>query len=167
MESAVAERSTTRPRANPVLNWLRRLIFNRHRAIFTYWDGTRLRAIDPIVAYRRLKSDPEFDDTVHLDRMEQGNLEALDVVLSATRRAFHLTEWTENQPGLTVFETRDLIVSFVLYLDALKKNGSLLQTSPAAMEPLPSRPPSASHGSVTSDSGLISNGRSPVAPSSI
>lgn len=141
-----------------MFNWIRRKIHERRRAIYHYWDGARRRKIDPLAAYRALLNHPQFDAPTHLTMVEvdashapsdqvdflvKAAGEAFDVTLQATRDVFDVREWTEDQPGLTQAETRDLLKGFMLYCVALKKNGSPSPTSGAAPS-MPPRPPSAS-----------------------
>lgn len=130
-----------------MLNWIRRRWRERRRAIFCYWDGARRRRIDPLIAYRKLTTHPRFDPESHLTLIDADTvspvgpgrefalnaaLEAFDITLDATREVFGVSEWSEDRPGLTQAETRDLLKSFLIYCIDLKKNGS---DTPIGREP--------------------------------
>lgn len=104
-----------------MLNWLRRIIRNRRRAIFVYWDGLRIRRIDPIAAFRALKTHPTFDPDTHLALADLGDLDAIKVTLEATRDVFGITAFTDKTGGLIDDETLALIGDFFEYLASLKK----------------------------------------------
>lgn len=132
-----------------MLNWLRRIIRNRRRAIFVYWDGLRIRRIDPIAAFRALKTHPTFDPDTHLALADLGDLDAIKVTLEATRDVFGITAFTDKTGGLIDDETLALIGDFFEYLASLKKSGrpsptSSASTAPGQSPPANSTPPSAS-----------------------
>lgn len=117
-----------------MLNWIRRKLYERNRAIFTYWDGQRLRRIDPLAAFRAIRAHERFDIDTHLDLANGGIDEAIQVTLEATREIFDVREYADGV-GLTIDETMNLIGSFVYYLNALKKNGSPRPISPEPTAP--------------------------------
>ena len=111
------------------------------RAIFQYWDGNAARAIDPMVAYRGLVAHPKFNAETHLALADAGDLEAIAIVVEATRDTFgvkpfrnwkgdHLGEMQTE--GLTETETVELLASFFAYCDSVKKNTSRSQTFPGS-----------------------------------
>lgn len=107
-------------------SWLRR---ERNRQIFAYWDGRKVRRIDPMVAMEGLDQDPEFVFEKHVPAADRGDHEAIRVVVAAVSRTFGVREYSENQPGLTRAECFDLLSSFLDYCDALKKNTAAPATS--------------------------------------
>jgi hypothetical protein len=140
------------------LNWLRRRVASSQstqRQIFRYWDGQRLRSIDPIVATRGLLAVEGFDWRLDPKRIDRGDEEALERTVAATREIFGVTGWIDDSSGggLTEQETLSLLISFALYLTALKKSGSRypILPPPTELEPLES-----SVTSAESDSGSTS-----------
>lgn len=124
--------------------YVQRYFNNRNRALFKYWDGIRWRAVDPLVALRKIADHPKLT-TDHLKMLENPQglpeglaIEAFDTVLVATRDVFNVREWTENRKGLTQAQTRDLLSQFMGYISLLKKSGNNQQIMPEPMEPNPS-----------------------------
>jgi hypothetical protein len=128
--------------------------------LFRYWDGARWRRIDPIKAHRGIwrdeKCDLLSDSPITLNpRNEDGSYfyPAADVIAAEDRirdlvcRVFDVKEWTEQRPGLTCLELDELLNSFILYCDELKKKRSVSRTSSA-----PSTPPDVLPFSAGSDS---------------
>ena len=115
------------------------------RCIFRYWDGVRVRGIDPLKAIRELASDPTFNPATHpeLALVEDlaVSLPATNAMVSATRRVFELAEWSEdektgNQTGMTDGEALQTYSTFAGFVNALKKNGNPSPTTPPATEPV-------------------------------
>ena len=118
-----------------MLNWFRRWIFNRQRAIFRFWNGRKWCYVDPMVAYQKLKNHPEFNlerDTVFHDA---GHEDATALCLAATRSAFGVVEFDgQTMRGLTETETISLLGTFGAWMDFVKKNTSLPPISLATSE---------------------------------
>lgn len=127
-----------------LLNLARRWMQNRHRAIFRYWDGSRLRSIDPMVAYRALDSHNEFDWETHpllIDPPEDApklniklSVEAMGITADAVRTAFDIPQY-KNGRGLTEGELVNLLTVFTEWMTALKKNTRPMPISPEPTEP--------------------------------
>jgi len=126
---------------------LNRLLGREDRGIFRYWDGFKQRAIDPVLAYRQLMNDQEcqlFSDvaTARNPKLQDGSaMYPIEEVLAAedrhralTRKVFGLKEWNENQHGLTLDETDDVLNKFFVYCDELKKKRNRLPTSSPPIE---------------------------------
>lgn len=119
-----------------MLGFLRRWYINRTRAIFQYWDGRRIRRIDPMAAFRALVAHPEFDWESHPDLIDTGDDEATDITLGAVRDVFGVQAYKgELSAGLTEAETISLLTDFVVYVNALKKN-----INPSPISPPPTGP---------------------------
>lgn len=116
-----------------MLNWIRRRLFERSREIFVYWDGARRRRIDPLAAFRAMRTHARFDPDTHLALADRGDLNAIEITLEATREIFDVKELNDGE-GLTINETLNLAGSFVGYLHTLKKNGSPPPISPEPTE---------------------------------
>jgi hypothetical protein len=103
------------------------------RQIFRYWDGEKERHADPIEMFRRMAVHDTFDLEGHLKDLTasvpQVQLEAEQITVDAVREIFGVKAWSEDCPtGLTRGETMNLLGQFIMYTDALKKNGNGHQT---------------------------------------
>lgn len=137
-------------------NWLRRRFWRRSRNIFEYFDGTRLRRIDPAQAVRSLDTSKEFDWEQDPGLIEFGNAAALQRTVKAVQKAFDVRPFsTSGTNGLTESETVELLMSFCNWLVYQKKSGSGLLISPTSTESKSSPNPPVTNE--TSDSGSTSN----------
>lgn len=126
------------------MNFIRRMILNRHRAIFRYWDGSRMRSIDPMIPYRILDSHETFDWETHpllIDPDDDSpkpdiklSVEAMEITADAVRTAFEIPKY-DNGRGLTEGELIDVLTVFTVWMTALKKNIRPLPISPEPTEP--------------------------------
>ena len=141
-----------------MFNWIRRRRHKRRRELFKYFDGKRQRSIDPMRAYRALMGDPEFDWETHPVEMDNLDSEdefarkmasdASDATLKAIRDVFDVREWDDRtETGLTEADTVAILIDFVAYLDAVKKNISGSLTSPQPTESQQSAAPTTKHNS--------------------
>lgn len=121
-----------------ILNIIRKWFYNRERAIFTYWDGQRVRSIDPAVAYRALNSHTEFDwatTPALVDAPDNKmSMDALGISADAVRDAFDIPAYQDGR-YLVEGELFGLLHQFVEWMDALKKNISHSPISPEPTEP--------------------------------
>ena len=124
-------------------NLFRKWIQNRNRAIFHYWDGSKYRTIDPMVAYRELDLHSEFDWETHpllIDPPEgesadtRLSVEAMGITADAVRTAFHVPLYEDGR-GLTEGELVNLLTEYAEWMNALKKNTRPLPISPEPTEP--------------------------------
>lgn len=102
---------------------------NAARFIFEFWDGRRRRAVDPVVVWRTIHDDEELVIPADLEAADAGDIEAQAKAVRAARRAFDVTGWTEDQPGLTEGECLQLLVDFNDFCESLKKNTNAMPTS--------------------------------------
>lgn len=107
-------------------NWLLRRLARKQRQSFRYWDGRRLRSIDPVVAYRGLASVDDFDWDRDPVRIERGDDKALQRTIAATRSVFDVKPFSSDGDGLTEDESLELLISFVDYMAEQKKSGNRL-----------------------------------------
>lgn len=111
------------------------------QAIFRYWDGTRERGIDPVLAWRGLAEHPRFDPSSTIELAKIGNQQAIDAAIAATRDVFGVTPWKQDaaghETGLTEQETSSLLSSYFEFLASVKKNTSNSPSSPPLTEPEP------------------------------
>jgi hypothetical protein len=140
-----------------IVNFFRNLIARLRgdsRAIFRYWDGEKWRLIDPVLANRAIWNDeacdlaadfkiiinPPLPDGKGFMHSSEEVIEAENRIADLTRRVFGLTAWSESQPGLTHYETHDLLDAFVEYIADLKKKRNTLRmpTPPSPATPPPS-----------------------------
>lgn len=143
------------------LRWLLAKIFHdASREIFVYWDGSRLRGIDPMLALRALHSHEIYNPETHPILAEQDD-GAMQIMVQAGRDVFGLKPYEYRKGGLTETETVSLMVRFTLYLTELKKSTNPSPTSPASTEPPPSDQSATNAGS---DSGSTSVAPKPAEP---
>lgn len=116
------------------LNLLRRWIIERRRAIFRYWDGRRLRKIDPMEVLRALRADKNYDQAAHLPLVDAGDEDAIRITANAVRSAFGAPAFADG--GLSELELCGVLVDFLTFLATLKKSTDTPQSSPQAVEPL-------------------------------
>jgi hypothetical protein len=119
-----------------MIRWMRNWWRERNRKIFRFWDGARVRRVDPIVVFRALRLVKDFDLENDLTGIASGDDSACARAIAATRMVFGIQPWNEED-GLTEDETLDVLASFVLWWDELKKNSSPLPISPVATVPSP------------------------------
>jgi len=105
------------------------------REIFRYWDGEKMRAVDPMQVARIMDEHPQYNAGRHPGLVDEGDADATAVMLSAIRAAFDVTEWREDRPGLTQLETIKLYADFTQYTEGLKKNTVPSPTQPLSMGP--------------------------------
>ena len=129
-----------------ILNPIRRLIIERRRAIFRFWDGRRIRGADPIAVLRSLRADPEYDQEVHLPLVDAGDEEAIRIVANAVRRAFSVAAFESG--GLSELELLGVLMDFITFTLALKKNTG---PTPNSSEPSPSTSSGDSPGKETTN----------------
>ena len=121
---------------------------DRDRNIFRYWDGARMRAIDPALAWRaiwegcdllgdaKVAANPLVEDRSRQDYgqpfypVAEVNA-ANDRLRDVTRGVFDVQAWSEDEPGLTLEETDELLGQFIRYCEDLKKKRKPLPTSSA------------------------------------
>ncbi len=124
------------------------------REIFFYEDGSgQTRAIDPLLAWRRLWSDPECDLAAEAKVARDPQIEragkppiaiyaaaevlaAEEKVINLTRRVFGVKPFEEG--GLTLRETDALLGRFLRYADEIKKKRNPSPTPTPALAPLDS-----------------------------
>ncbi len=117
------------------------------RELFDYWDGTQQRKADPLACWRKIYNHETYRHDTHPLLMDEGDQEAIEIVLAMVREVFDVEEW-DGESGLTQGETIDLFIDFLEYLDSVKKN-----TSPIATQPPPTASTSpTSNGQTPSDS---------------
>jgi hypothetical protein len=134
-----------------MLSLLRNWLFPKRRAIFSYWDGKRWRAADPLVAARRLITHETFDWESHPALAEAADdFEALQITVDAVREVFDVPAFESG--GLTQAECVELLGDFTEYLHGVKKN-----TSPSPISSPPTAPATPSITSNSPDSGSTSD----------
>jgi hypothetical protein len=110
--------------------WLRRKVTDRQRNIFKFYDGEKLRGVDPLLVWRLIMTHPDFNPEVHGPAFDKGDVEAWKIVLKCARDAFEIPPFTETgKPGLTEQELSSLFKRFLAYCDDLKKSFETSQPS--------------------------------------
>lgn len=108
-----------------MFGFLRRRLpsFNRpdRRAIFRYWDGTRTRAIDPLIVLQRFERHPDYREDVTPKLAESGDHDAQDLCFQVLCDVFEVKLF-DGDSGLTVTELVQLQNTFGEFVEAVKKN---------------------------------------------
>ncbi len=94
----------------------------RKREIFCYWDGCKARSADPLVVYRLLKDDKEFNIDVHPAFVDEGDMDAIRVTAAAVRSAFGVKSLDAG--GLTEQECITLLLDYFGWVEQKKNNSS-------------------------------------------
>jgi ATP/ADP translocase len=102
-----------------IRNWLRNR--ERRKALFSFYDGTRQRAIDPIKASIAMEMHPTFNAERHVKAYDHGDNEAALIICQMVRDVFDVKEWNEKS-GLTMIETIAIYQQWIDYCEALKKS---------------------------------------------
>ncbi len=142
------------------------------RCIFSFWDGTRQREVDPMEAGIVLEAEcPEYVGLLEevsappavlppggvATQLAGDKRQAAEKLLTVTRKMFGVTPFRfENgvRSGLTRAETFDLMTDFILFLSGLSKKAAPFSNSQPRASPCPSTPsgataaPSSASGSV-------------------
>lgn len=115
-----------------MISIIREWLWRRHRAIFRYRDGHKIRSIDPIAVALALHAHPKFLPT-HLAEAAGGDAEAMKTVAKTACDVFGVVPF-DGQSGLTIAELIELMLSFDVYCLALKKNTGISPTRPSFTE---------------------------------
>lgn len=137
---------------------------NDYREIFRYWDGSRERSIDPLVAFRRLDTHSVFDWESHpilIDQresaeemMREEGWKALEITVNAVHEVFDTKPYDErDESGLPDAEAVGLLISFSDYLVSVKKN-----ISGGPISPQTTAPKSSEKSTTKPESGFSSTG---------
>lgn len=118
----------------------------KERWIYRYWDGQKIRPVDPLTLYKRLMSDwAAIDIDVKVARSKsKDNRSSHDKLIGRLRTVFEVPEKFEGG-GLTEQELMDLFDHFLTFIGYEKKsmNQSTIQSeAPSPTTPSPSVPPS-------------------------
>lgn len=124
---------------NPVAlfkNWLFGRVLNRHRLIFSFWDGKQFTSADPFVLLRKLTNTDKFDMTADLKSLQIPDpkiiSEKIGFIAEGVREIFSLRPFEDG--GLSELECVQLLLTFSDFLDRVKKNGGLSQVLLPATE---------------------------------
>jgi len=119
----------------------------RKRHIYQFFDGSRYVRRDPIQVGRALESlcpnYPELIETLTTpetevppgplrDSITSQHAEAIDKLVSATRKAFGIKELGETKGGLTDAEVIGVLCGYKVMMDAMARDAGLFQTLPQA-----------------------------------
>ena len=118
-----------------MLTWFSAWKLRRRRELFHFWDGSTHRAIDPLVAFRAIHTDKDFRADVHPALADEGDEEALTILLGMVQRVFGVSQYTERSAGLTQAQQIVLYLSFCTYLETIKKNISVSPILQRSTEP--------------------------------
>lgn len=140
----------------------------RRRLLFSYFDGERLRQIDPMKAWREIVRDPKF----HLETMsalaDQGVTEEAEILAGCICRVFDVKPFNDaTGKGLTEAQLQNILADFEGWLDRVQKKTPFGPTSPQPMDSPPSSISPAARPEATkplSGSGSTSTGPKPELP---
>ncbi len=107
------------------------------RDIFPYHDGHRDRRIDPLVAWDRYITFPNFDPKSEFEAADEGDSTAIARVVALVCTMFDVKEYDgQTGEGLTRDEMQKLLGAFMTYFATLKKKlgASLITLPPMALE---------------------------------
>lgn len=111
------------------------------RQIFSFFDGTRERSIDPLAVMKKMREHSvDFGATLTLAESCPDPAtaeEAWTTLIGATRDVFDIEPLTDEGGqlrGLTESETIELLDRFGVFIETVKKNGSVTPTLPLSSE---------------------------------
>lgn len=152
------------------------------RLIFTYFDGSRDRRVDPLPLYKRLKDVwPELSADIRVARSpSKGADDAHSRMVEKAYKVFEAERFVDlgdgKSTGLGEVEVLELLDHFLAYTGGVKKNWSLpaisvgetsasTDSSSTAESPTPSTSDSGSTASVPSTEPATPSPREPESPS--
>ena len=101
-----------------ITRWRERRRFRRDRDLFTFYDGRRHRAIDPMAAWRAWHSDPDSMG----EAAAAGNDPEYSLGLAAISRTLGVPIYdSDSDDGLTETELLTIFERYMDYVDELKK----------------------------------------------
>jgi hypothetical protein len=90
------------------------------RDIFTFWDGTAHRKVDPLPIWYALWQTPDIQQT--LQRAANAELEATSELIVLCRRLLSIPVYDETKDaGLTELQVVGVFSKFIAFCDELKK----------------------------------------------
>lgn len=148
-------RSTTKKTSTEQLNELENLaIFKpEDKGLFEYWNGEKLIAADPMALYRKLMTKALEIDNCYKVATSQSTaaINYYDDLVKTIRLIFEVKQFTEG--GLTDDLCVKLLDCFLVFVDDVKKNWSIVPT-------LPKETPSAPRSSSGDDSTTLNTSAS-------
>lgn len=97
------------------------------RDIFEFFDGEKMRAIDPLEAWRTLW---EKDGHLLMDRIasaDAGDWQSIDELIDLACRMFGVRRYEDGNGGLTMDEINSLLSQYLTWMQRIKKKRDLLQ----------------------------------------
>lgn len=97
------------------------MFFQSEKNIYSYWDGSRIVYTDPIDLYKRIMTiGPELDVDIKVARSPSKKaMQAHDDMVKKIRELFSIKPFEQN--GLTEVESKQLLDSFLIYCDVIRK----------------------------------------------
>ena len=103
----------------------------RNRNIFSFWDGTTVRHVDPLPILRRMDeaaSKEEYNLRIDAEALDRGDIATVEQYAPIINKIFDVQPLDvdiDGKPsGLTAYESLELLRSFVTWQESLKKNTS-------------------------------------------
>lgn len=115
------------PKKKPHNNLVRYSPDRRH--IFGFWNGVEIVYLDPVEIEISLETHEKYEPQIHIQQAWDGDVDALDVVCDAIRRAFEIPVF-DGKKGLTREELYDLLAAFNNWQDEVKKNFTPMRSAP-------------------------------------
>lgn len=126
-----------------MINWIRRILINRSRKLFVFWDGKRFARRDPIIVLRNLSTTDLFspEDDLKLLNVSNRNLviKKMGEIAAGVRDAFGVQPYEDG--GLTELECVRVLMRFYSEMNALKKNGAQMPISQPSTDGAPTTKP--------------------------
>lgn len=138
-------------------NWFFARALNRHRLLFSFWDGSRFVSSDPFVLFRRMINTQDFDLEADLKMLQVPDpklvTQKIGYIAEGVRKIFDLKPFESG--GLSELECVQLLLTFSDFLDRVKKNGASSLISSPATEVSQAVKSSAEEKSMSESSGSI------------
>ena len=125
----------------------------KERNLFAFQDGARKkRQADPLRVWQAIQDELGTDIKDVVIGAEKGDLESIDLVTKAVRKAFNVKEWSEETPeGLSLGELLGLFGEFLRFVDDVKKKRGPLPSFQEPTEPPKTSPPPSDSDSTSTD----------------
>lgn len=109
----------------------------KNRNIFSFWDGTKTRHVDPLPILRRMDeaaSKEEYNLRIDADALDAGDIHKVDEYAPLINSFFDTQPFSVDDAGkssgLTGYESLQLLRDFIGWQESLKKNTVAVATTP-------------------------------------
>lgn len=120
-----------------IRNWFYSRVLNRHRLLFRYWNGSRFICEDPFVLFRKLLNTQDFDLSSDLKAVQlipdpKIIVRKIEHIARGVREIFQIPDLSAG--GLSELECVQLLLEFLRWSEALKKNGVTSPIAPGSIQ---------------------------------